>query len=295
MTTDIQKAAFAHLISADYARLTRETTGHLVSRLTNDLTFIQQAAQTSLVAFVRDVLSVVAVFCRDALPRLDDDADRARPLSDCGPAGPQHRPAAALGVAANADRARRHDLAADREAGRRAPDQGVPSRGLRRPGAQREFRAGLPAADEGRARARARRALRSKPWRDWPSPAWSASPTGASPAAPARSATFWASSPHCCWRRSPSSRWATVTTATLEGLAAAERIYELLDEKPTVVDRPDRAAARDRRPAPSCSTTSASPTTLGAERSSRQEFLAHGARRQDGGARRPLGRRQVDR
>ena len=28
MTTDIQKAAFAHLISADYARLTRETTGH---------------------------------------------------------------------------------------------------------------------------------------------------------------------------------------------------------------------------------------------------------------------------
>jgi subfamily B ATP-binding cassette protein MsbA len=25
----------------------------------------------------------------------------------------------------------------------------------------------------------------------------------------------------------------TVTTATLEGLAAAERIYELLDEKPT--------------------------------------------------------------
>ena len=30
----------------------------------------------------------------------------------------------------------------------------------------------------------------------------------------------------------------TVTTATLEGLAAADRIYELLDEKPTVVDRP---------------------------------------------------------
>jgi subfamily B ATP-binding cassette protein MsbA len=44
MVTDIQKAAFAHLINADFARLTRETTGHLVSRLTNDLTFIQQAA-----------------------------------------------------------------------------------------------------------------------------------------------------------------------------------------------------------------------------------------------------------
>ena len=62
MVTDIQKVAFAHLISADYARLTRETTGHLVSRLTNDLAFIQQAAQTSLVAFVRDVLSIIAVF-----------------------------------------------------------------------------------------------------------------------------------------------------------------------------------------------------------------------------------------
>ena len=45
MTTDIQEAAFAHLINADFARLTRETTGHLVSRLTNDLTFVQQAAQ----------------------------------------------------------------------------------------------------------------------------------------------------------------------------------------------------------------------------------------------------------
>jgi subfamily B ATP-binding cassette protein MsbA len=30
-----------------------------------------------------------------------------------------------------------------------------------------------------------------------------------------------------------------VSTSALEGLAAADRIYELLDEKPTVVDRPD--------------------------------------------------------
>ena len=61
MTTDMQKAAFAHLIGSDFARLTRETTGHLVSRLTNDLTSIQQATQTSMIAFVRDVLSVIAV------------------------------------------------------------------------------------------------------------------------------------------------------------------------------------------------------------------------------------------
>jgi subfamily B ATP-binding cassette protein MsbA len=61
MTTDMQKAAFAHLIGSDYARLTRETTGHLVSRLTNDLTSIQQATQASMIAFVRDLLSVIAV------------------------------------------------------------------------------------------------------------------------------------------------------------------------------------------------------------------------------------------
>ncbi|NJO34743.1 MAG: ABC transporter ATP-binding protein [Rhodospirillales bacterium] len=61
MITNIQQAAFAHLVNADYARITRETTGQLVSRLTNDLTFIQQAAQISLVAFVKDLLSIVAV------------------------------------------------------------------------------------------------------------------------------------------------------------------------------------------------------------------------------------------
>jgi ATP-binding cassette, subfamily B, bacterial MsbA len=61
MVTDVQKAAFAHLVNADYARITRETTGHLVSRLTNDLTYIQQAAQTSIVAFVKDALTIAAM------------------------------------------------------------------------------------------------------------------------------------------------------------------------------------------------------------------------------------------
>jgi subfamily B ATP-binding cassette protein MsbA len=61
MTTDIQEAAFRHLINADYARLTRETTGHLVSRLTNDLALIQQAAQVSMIAFVKDSQSILAV------------------------------------------------------------------------------------------------------------------------------------------------------------------------------------------------------------------------------------------
>jgi subfamily B ATP-binding cassette protein MsbA len=37
VTTDMQKVAFRHLITADFARLTRETPGRMVSRLTNDI------------------------------------------------------------------------------------------------------------------------------------------------------------------------------------------------------------------------------------------------------------------
>jgi subfamily B ATP-binding cassette protein MsbA len=62
LVTDIQKAVFAHLMNADFARLGRDATGDLVSRLTNDLGFIQAAASTSLVAFVRDLLTVVFMF-----------------------------------------------------------------------------------------------------------------------------------------------------------------------------------------------------------------------------------------
>jgi ATP-binding cassette, subfamily B, bacterial MsbA len=61
MVTDMQKAAFAHLMNADFAQIKRETTGQLVSRLTNDLGVIQHAAQTALIAFVRDVLIVTAL------------------------------------------------------------------------------------------------------------------------------------------------------------------------------------------------------------------------------------------
>jgi len=61
MVTDIQKQAFAHLIGADYARLTRDATGALVSRLTNDLSFIQHSAQVAMVSFIRDVLSIIVL------------------------------------------------------------------------------------------------------------------------------------------------------------------------------------------------------------------------------------------
>lgn len=58
---DLQKATFAHLMRSDYARLSRDTTGQMVSRLTNDLTFIQNAAQTSIIASIKDGLSVIAL------------------------------------------------------------------------------------------------------------------------------------------------------------------------------------------------------------------------------------------
>lgn len=61
LVTDIQKHAFAHLVRADYARLTRETTGNLVSRLTNDLSFVQHSTQVALISFARDVLSLIAL------------------------------------------------------------------------------------------------------------------------------------------------------------------------------------------------------------------------------------------
>ena len=61
MTTDIQKAAFAHLLGADFARLARETPGRLMSRLTNDVGFIQQAAQAALNTAVRDALMIIAL------------------------------------------------------------------------------------------------------------------------------------------------------------------------------------------------------------------------------------------
>ncbi len=61
MTTDMQKVAFEHLVWSDLARLARETPGRLVSKLTNDISFVQQAALAALNTAVRDVLSVLAL------------------------------------------------------------------------------------------------------------------------------------------------------------------------------------------------------------------------------------------
>jgi subfamily B ATP-binding cassette protein MsbA len=61
MTTDMQRVGFEHLITSDFARLSRETPGRLVSRLTNDIGFVQAAAQAALNTAVRDALSIVAL------------------------------------------------------------------------------------------------------------------------------------------------------------------------------------------------------------------------------------------
>ena len=61
MTTDIQRLGFSHLLNADFARLSRDTPGRLMSKLTNDITFIQQAVLASVNTVVRDTLTVVAL------------------------------------------------------------------------------------------------------------------------------------------------------------------------------------------------------------------------------------------
>jgi len=61
MTTDMQKLGFEHLVWSDLSRLTRDTPGRLMSKLTNDITFIQQAALAALNTAVRDTLMIIAL------------------------------------------------------------------------------------------------------------------------------------------------------------------------------------------------------------------------------------------
>jgi subfamily B ATP-binding cassette protein MsbA len=61
MTTDMQKKAVRHLIDADFAQLTRGAPGELISRLTNDIAQIQVALQSALTTAVRDALTIAAL------------------------------------------------------------------------------------------------------------------------------------------------------------------------------------------------------------------------------------------
>ncbi len=61
MSTDMQRVGFAHLMTSDFARLSRETPGRLVSKLTNDIGFVQAAVQAALNTAIRDALLIVAL------------------------------------------------------------------------------------------------------------------------------------------------------------------------------------------------------------------------------------------
>lgn len=61
LMADMQGVTFRHLINADYARLTRDTPGRLMSKLTNDIQFIQHASLAIMNSLMRDTLSVVAL------------------------------------------------------------------------------------------------------------------------------------------------------------------------------------------------------------------------------------------
>ncbi|MBN8913079.1 MAG: ABC transporter ATP-binding protein [Rhizobiales bacterium] len=61
LAADMQSTTFRHLMNADYARLTRDTPGRMMSKLTNDIQFIQQATLASLNSAMRDSMSVIAL------------------------------------------------------------------------------------------------------------------------------------------------------------------------------------------------------------------------------------------
>ena len=61
MSADMQTTAFSHLVAADFARLSREAPGNLISRLTNDIGFIQGAVQSTLTTAIRDTLTVATL------------------------------------------------------------------------------------------------------------------------------------------------------------------------------------------------------------------------------------------
>jgi ATP-binding cassette, subfamily B, bacterial MsbA len=241
LTTDMQKDAFAHLIKSDYARLTRETTGHLMSRLTNDLGFISASVQVSLMTFVRDVLSVVALmatmFYIDWMLALIVVSIYPFAILPMGSIGRRLRKVARRTQSKLGDTTsqliemlsgvrlikvfRLENYAIDRlnENFEKVFDlrmQTVRARGRLPPAL--EALAGLAVAG----------IVAFAFWRI----SHGMSTVG----------DFMGFITALLLAAQPIKSLGTVTTSTMEGLAAADRIYELLDEKPQVVDRPGAQA-----------------------------------------------------
>jgi ATP-binding cassette, subfamily B, bacterial MsbA len=241
MTTDMQKAAFAHLINSDYARLTRETTGHLVSRLTNDLNAIQQATQSSMISVVRDVLSVTAIlfamFYLDWMLTLIVFSVYPIAFLPMSSIGRRLRSVARRTLSEIGDMTSRlTELLAGARLIKAFRLEGYATERLNR-NFEQIFQLRMKAV---RVRGRTGPALEALAglviagvlmfayWRI----AAGVSTVG----------DFMGFLTALLMASQPIKALGTVATATLEGLAAAERIYELLDEKPTVVDRPDARA-----------------------------------------------------
>jgi ATP-binding cassette, subfamily B, bacterial MsbA len=238
MTTDMQKAAFSHLMHADYARIGRDTTGQLVSRITNDLSFIQQAAQVSLVAFVRDTLTIVAMIgvmlyldwamtlvvlvvspvamlpVRNIWKRLRSVARRTQiELGGMTSRLAEHFAGARLIKAFRLESYATDRLNQNFEQVFRLRMKSVRARA--RVNAALEMLAGLAIAG----------AVAFASWRI----AGGIATVG----------SFVAYVTSLLLASQSARSLGNVSTSTAEGLAAAERLYELLDEKPAVVDRPD--------------------------------------------------------
>lgn len=58
---DLQRRMFSHIMHADFARFSREPPGQLVSRVTNDIYFITNAGQQALNSLLRDVVSAICL------------------------------------------------------------------------------------------------------------------------------------------------------------------------------------------------------------------------------------------
>ncbi|MGH1418778.1 MAG: ABC transporter ATP-binding protein [Hyphomicrobiaceae bacterium] len=61
MTTDLRQRVFTHLVNSDFAQMSHSAPGQFVSKLTNDVQFIQDAGQSTLNTAVRDGLMIAAL------------------------------------------------------------------------------------------------------------------------------------------------------------------------------------------------------------------------------------------
>lgn len=241
VTTDIQKAGFEHLIRADFARLTRETPGRLVSRLTNDVSFIQQAAQASLNTAIKDTLSIIAL--AGAMLYLD----WVMSLIVLGV-----YPLAVLPIMAIGKRLRRVARRTQRELGDMTSLLTEKLSGVRLIKAYRleDYAASRMNKSFEQIYALRIKAVRNRARLDPMLEALG----GFAVAGVVAFATWRISSGHSSigdfmgfvtallMAAQPIRALGSLSTKVQEGLAAAERVYDLIDEKPVIVDRPGATA-----------------------------------------------------